>query len=152
MPRILLVDDDRGVLRALGRVIHFMPLALLQGEAVIESYEEPHLALERVAQIEFDLIIADYLMPKMHGVAFMRQLNALHSHASRLMLSGHARVLEQIDAVKGLGAVELMAKPWDDEELKQAIARLLRARRDQRGLQAQVQAISAAMLAASASR
>ena len=139
MPRIMLVDDDRGVLRSLGRVIHFMPMALLQGEAVIESFEEPMLALERVALCEFDLIIADYLMPNMHGVAFMRQLNALHSHAPRLMLSGHVRVLEYINAVKGLGAVELMAKPWDDEVLKQAIARLLQSRREQRGVPVQMQ-------------
>ena len=68
MPRILLVDDDRSVLRSLGRVIHFMPVSVLHGEAMIESFEDPLLALERVAQIEFDLVIADYLMPKMLGV------------------------------------------------------------------------------------
>ena len=132
MPRILLVDDDRSVLRSLGRVIHFMPVSALHGEAMIESYEDPLRALERVAQVEFDLIIADYLMPKMLGAAFMRRLDALHSHAPRLMLSGHARVLAHIDAIKGLGELELMAKPWDDDELKQAIARLLQSRREQR--------------------
>jgi two-component system, probable response regulator PhcQ len=140
MPRILLVDDDRGVLRSLGRVIHFMPMSQLHGEAVIESFEEPMLALERVAQCEFDLIIADYLMPKMHGVAFIRQLNVLHSHAPRLMLTGHMRVLEYINAVNGLGAVELMAKPWDDDMLRQAIARLLKSRREQRGMPIQMMA------------
>lgn len=139
MPRIMLVDDDSNILRSLGRVIHFMPAAQLHGEAVIESFEQPELALERVAACEFDLIIADYLMPKMHGVAFMRRLNALHSHAPRLMLTGHARVLEHIDAVKGLGAVELMAKPWDDDQLRAAISRLLKSRRDQRGLTARLQ-------------
>ena len=98
MPRILIVDDDLGVLRALGRLIHFMPRSALGGDAQVECHDDPEQALARVQAVEFDLVIVDYLMPKLHGVGFMRRLDALHSHAARLLLSGHARVLERIEA------------------------------------------------------
>ncbi|MBI2398525.1 MAG: response regulator [Xanthomonadales bacterium] len=144
MPRILLVDDDINVLRALGRLIHFMPRELLGGEVEVECHSEPEDALARAAACEFDLIVVDYLMPRMHGVAFMRRLNAMHSHAARLLLTAHARALEKIDAVKGIGPVEMMSKPWDEAALKAAIARLVGWRRGQ--LAARLQAPAQAPL------
>ena len=131
MPRILIVDDDLGVLRALGRLIHFMPRSALGGDAQVECHDDPEQALARVQAVEFDLVIVDYLMPKLHGVGFMRRLDALHSHAARLLLSGHARVLERIEAVRGLGPIEIMPKPWDDEKLCLAISRLVQTRQHQ---------------------
>jgi len=131
MPRILLVDDDINVLRALGRLIHFLPREVLGGEAEVECYAQPEAALARAAVCEFDLIVVDYLMPGMHGVAFMRRLNLMHSHAARLLLTAHARALEKIEAVKGIGPVEMMQKPWDEAALKSAISRLVTWRRDQ---------------------
>lgn len=129
MARIMLVDDDRNVLRSLSRTIHFMPFAQLRGEAVVESFDQPAQALARAAECAFDLVIADYLMPTMNGVEFMRKLAELHPQTPRILLSGFAGILEAMAAVKGMGPIDLMAKPWDDEHLKQAIARLLQARR-----------------------
>jgi DNA-binding NtrC family response regulator len=129
LARIMLVDDDRNVLRSLGRVIHFMPVAALRGEAVVETFEKPEHALARAAECEFDLVIADYLMPSMHGVSFMARMMELKPHTPRLLLSGFAGILEAMDAVKRIAPVELMAKPWDDAELRQTITKLLQHRR-----------------------
>lgn len=130
MPRILIVDDDKNILRSLGRLIHFMPKSALGGEAVVECFDDAEAALERAAATEFDLVIVDYLMPKMHGVAWLRRLDAVHSHAARIILSGHARVLEKIDATRGLSPTELVSKPWDDAHLCATIARLVQWRRE----------------------
>jgi DNA-binding NtrC family response regulator len=130
MPRILIVDDDKNILRSLGRLIHFMPKSALGGEAVVECFDDAEAALERAAATEFDLVIVDYLMPKMHGVAWLRRLDAVHSHAARIILSGHARVLEKIDATRGLSPTELVSKPWDDAQLCATIARLVQWRRE----------------------
>jgi len=128
----MLVDDDRNVLRSLGRTIHFMPASALRGEAVVESFEKPELALARAAECEFDLVIADYLMPSMHGVAFMQRMMELQPHTPRMLLSGFAGILEAMEAVKRIAPVELMAKPWDDAQLRQSITRLLQNRRSVR--------------------
>ncbi len=132
MARIMLVDDDRNVLRSLGRTIHFMPTSMLHSEAVVETFEKPEQALARAAECEFDLIIADYLMPTMHGVAFMQKMIDLNPHTPRILLSGFAGILEAMEAVKRIAPVELMAKPWDDEQLRRTIARLLQSRRSPR--------------------
>jgi DNA-binding NtrC family response regulator len=132
MSRIMLVDDDRNVLRSLGRTIHFMPTTMLRGEAVVESFEKPEQALARAAECEFDLVIADYLMPTMHGVAFMQKMIDLYPHTPRILLSGFAGILEAMEAVKRIAPVELIAKPWDDVQLRQTIARLLQSRRSPR--------------------
>lgn len=129
MARIMLVDDDRNVLRSLGRTIHFMPVASLGGEAVLETFEKPVLALARAAECEFDLVIADYLMPSLNGVEFMRQFIALQPQTPRILLSGFAGILEAMDAVKEIGPVELLPKPWEFQSLKQTIGRLLQSRR-----------------------
>lgn len=129
MPRIMLVDDDRNVLRSLGRVIHFMPVALLRGEALVESFEKPAQALARAAECDFDLVIADYLMPSMNGVAFMRHLIELRPQTPRIMLSGYASILEAMDAILHIEPIKLLSKPWNDDQLKQSITELLQARR-----------------------
>jgi len=129
MPRILLVDDDRNVLRSLGRIIHFMPVATLRGEAIVESFEKPVAALGRAAEVEFDLVITDYLMPAMNGVTFLRQFIELQPNTPRLMLSGFAEVLEAMEALKDVAPLELITKPWENDKLAAAIVRALPQRR-----------------------
>ncbi len=129
MPRIMIVDDDQNVLRNLSRCIHFMPTSMLRGEALVETFEKPQLALARAAECGFDLIIADYLMPAMHGIAFMQKMRAMYPHTPRILLSGFAGILDAMEAVKRIGPVELIAMPWHDEQLQLTIARLLRNER-----------------------
>ena len=65
--KILLVDDETSVLRALSRVLTYA------GYQVITS-SCPKDALAMVKAQSFDVIIADYRMPEMNGVAFLRQV------------------------------------------------------------------------------
>jgi DNA-binding NtrC family response regulator len=129
MSRIMLVDDDRNILRGLGRVIHFMPIATMRGEAIVESFEKPAQALARAAECEFDLVIADYLMPTMNGISFMRRFMDLQPQTPRILLSGYAEILEAMEATREVGPIELLSKPWDDEQLRRTITGLLRDRR-----------------------
>jgi DNA-binding NtrC family response regulator len=148
MARIMLVDDDRNVLRSLGRTIHFMPTSMLRGEAIVESFEKPEQALARAEECEFDLVIADYLMPTMHGIAFMQRMIELHPNTPRVLLSGFAGILEAMEAVQTIGPVELIGKPWDDEKIRQSISKLLQNRRSVRLLPEQRRVAPRAQLAA----
>lgn len=135
MPRIMLIDDDRNVLRSLGRIIHFMPVAALRGEAIVESFEKPGSALDRATEVEFDLVIADYLMPAMNGVSFLRQFMEIQPQTPRLLLSGYVEILEAMDALKDVAPLELITKPWDNAALMATIAKSLPTnRRSQRPL------------------
>ena len=65
----------------------------------------------------------------MTGVDFMQKFTELHPHTPRIMLSGFAGILEAMAMVNGMGPIDLVAKPWEDEQLKQIIARLLQSNR-----------------------
>ena len=125
MPRIMLVDDDRNVLRSLARLIHFMPVARLRGEALVETFDRPATALQRAAEVDFDLVIADYLMPTMNGIDFLRRFMDLQPATPRMMLSGYANIVEELAGVREIEPVEMLAKPWENDALIAAIARTL---------------------------
>lgn len=121
MNRILLVDDEQNVLNALRRE--------LQDEYEVEALVSPKDALTRCRDAVFDLVIADYLMPDMNGVQFLKQFGEIQPGAARLILSGHADIQGLLGAINGTHIYHFIAKPWEEAELKSAIAQALNYRR-----------------------
>ena len=69
MHRILLVDDEIGVLNALSRVLKLSPL-VVRGEELrprIDAFTSPAEALARAGTTAYDLVISDFRMPEMDG-------------------------------------------------------------------------------------
>ena len=72
MHRILLVDDEPGILSALRRVFATARPEDIGGEPVsVEAFDDPEAALVRAGEQPFDLVISDYRMPKLSGVEFL---------------------------------------------------------------------------------
>lgn len=131
--RIMLVDDEQAILKALGRVLRMLPCEH-EGSRFsleVESFVSPHAALARAHEVVFDLFLVDYRMPVMDGVTLLRRVRQLQPDAARLILSGYADLNALIDAINEAGIERFIAKPWDDRELMAAIARSL-AQHDQR--------------------
>lgn len=121
MNRILLVDDEQNVLNALRRE--------LQDEYEIEAYASPNDALARCGDAVFDLVIADYQMPEMNGVQFLKQFGEMQPDAARLILSGHADIQGLLGAINETHIYRFIAKPWENAELKSVISQALNYRR-----------------------
>ena len=119
--RILIAEDDRvladGLLRALRGT----------GAAVdhVASGSEADAAL--MTNKEFDLLILDLGLPKMHGLEVLRRLRARGSALPVLILTAADSVDER---VKGLdyGADDYMAKPFSLQELEARVRALVRRR------------------------
>lgn len=120
MYRILLVDDEQNVLNALRRE--------LQGDFEIEMFNDPRLALQRCRETTFDLVLADYKMPEMNGVEFLRQFGELQPDAARLMLSGQADFSALTNTINQVHIFRFLAKPWDQAELAATLAEALHHR------------------------
>ena len=127
MARILLVDDEPNVLRALRRVLTQSAQPALALEA-IETFESPQAALERLHVQTFALILSDYRMPGLDGVALLSASRQLQPDAARLILSAQADLQGLIGAINEAGIQRFIMKPWDDLELCMAVAEALQHR------------------------
>ena len=83
MPRLLAIDDDPQVLRALER-----DLRELRAELVLER--DPRAALARLDDAEFDVVIAACRMPDIDGLQVLTEVRRRCPATLRLMLIGHA--------------------------------------------------------------
>jgi len=128
MARMMLVDDEPNILRSLRRAINTMPAERFGGKLTIETFEQPKLALERARLCAFEIVISDFRMPEMDGVAFLSELIEIQPNIARLMLSGYADLQSVVAAINRVQIFRFIAKPWDDYELETGIAQALQTR------------------------
>lgn len=128
MARIMLVDDEENILNALRRVL----VAPLDADAedasrnIVEVFSSPHAALARARDgVPFDVVISDYRMPEMDGVAFLKALREYQPDAVRIILSGYADMQGLISAINDANIQRFIVKPWDDYALCADVRQLL---------------------------
>lgn len=117
MVKILCVDDERNVLKALRRL--FMD----EDDYDIMLAESGEEGLEILAEEnDIRLVVSDYRMPGMNGVEFLSQVFEKWPDTIRIVLSGYADTAAVVEAIN-LGQIyKFIPKPWDDDELKAVIA------------------------------
>jgi DNA-binding NtrC family response regulator len=70
-----------------------------------------------------DIIISDWSMPEISGIEFLREAAGLCPRSFRIMLTGFAQVGDMINEI-GTGVIQLfISKPWDEEQMRQALFR-----------------------------
>lgn len=112
--RILCVDDERNVLRALERV--FMDDDY---EILTAGSGEEGLALLEEAEVQ--VILSDYRMPIMSGVEFLREVYRRWPDTVRIVLSGYADTVAVVSAINEGHIYKFVAKPWSDDELRATV-------------------------------
>ena len=116
--RIVVVDDEINVVRALERLIRReMKTEGGREDLQVETWTSPGEALAYLAHHRADLVLSDYRMPGMDGVSLLTQVRALQPHAARLILSAQADFQALVDAINRAAIYRFIAKPWDDDEL-----------------------------------
>lgn len=113
--RILCVDDEKNVLRAVARAFLDEDYEILSAQ----SGEEGLLILDHEAGIQ--IVLSDYRMPGMNGVEFLREVCRRHPETIRIVLSGYANTAAVVDAINEGEIYKFIPKPWDDEDLKSTI-------------------------------
>ena len=120
-PRLLIVDDEESIRTALLRVLQPSGFEILTAESVAA-------ALEMLHTTRFELILCDVRMPGALGTELVSQARAIDEDVAILMLSA---VNDASTAAQALsdGAFGYIVKPFDIEELQDAIHRALHRRR-----------------------
>ena len=117
---ILVVDDEPNLRRVLSAVLardgHEVLVADGGREAVRKAKAEPKLSL----------LITDYLMPDMNGLEVLEAVRKHHPGLRTLIISGHGTVRSAVEAMR-LGAFDFITKPFDVEQVRDAVDRALAA-------------------------
>ncbi len=107
--RILVVDDERNIRRALRMVLEGAGLAVVDAP-------DGETALETLASESIDLVILDVRLPGMSGIDVLSRIREQPANRALpvLMISGHASVGDAMDAIRR-GATDFFEKPVDRE-------------------------------------
>lgn len=108
--RILVVDDDIGVVEALER-------SLRQGGLRPQGYCSAREALEALDEFQPDVVIADYWMPDVDGVEFLSAVRQKTPNTQRILLTGDASPDVMEDAIARCQVYRLIFKPWNTNRL-----------------------------------
>ena len=119
-PLVVCVDDEPHILNALTRLLRTEPIEL-------RTTDDPEMAVEWTRTREVALVIADYRMPMMSGIALLRLVKAASPRTRRVMLTGCPAERMVLSAGE-VGLMDLVGKPWDDDALKRMILDRLGAR------------------------
>jgi two-component system NtrC family sensor kinase len=115
---ILCVDDEANVLKSIKRLLldeNYTILTAGSGEEGLKLLKRAHV----------QLIIADYRMPGMNGIEFLREVRRHWPHTIRIVLSGYADTASILEAINEGQIYKFIPKPWNDDELKVAISNAL---------------------------
>lgn len=108
--RVLVVDDDAGIVSALTRELRKEGFAL-------ETFTEPAEALQAIRQREFALIISDNLMPGMTGLELLAEAAAAAPDTRRFLLTGRTELSDAIRAFNDNLLHRFIPKPWEKADL-----------------------------------
>jgi len=120
-PRILVVDDEEVVCRAVSRILGGKGFEL---ETVTSGAE----GLRRAEAGSYDLVILDIMMPEVSGLEILQRVKESHPDTDVIMVTGLSQIETAVQSMK-LGAFDYIPKPFTPEELTISVERSLERRR-----------------------
>jgi len=82
-------------------------------------------ALRILEGINPDLILADYRMPNMDGVAFLSRAQEIRPDAMRILLTAYGDLKVAMAAINQANVYRFIPKPWDNHDLLLTVQRAL---------------------------
>lgn len=118
MPTILVVDDDLKLLKMLQRTLVY------EGLAVVTAANGQE-ALVQVKTFRPEIIILDWMMPRMDGLEVVQHLRAENNQAFILMLTARDGLENRVEGLES-GADDYLVKPFAPAELVARVHAMLR--------------------------
>lgn len=115
--KIMVVDDEPANLRLLER--------LFRRDYTIVAASSGAEALSLLEQHDVALLITDQRMPGMTGIELLKRTAELRPHTVRIILTGYTDTHALVEAINCGQVYRYLTKPWNNEELRQTVARAL---------------------------
>jgi two-component system response regulator HydG len=116
-PRVLVVDDEEELRTSVEKILRRIGCD-------VETSATGEAALERLRQEVFNLLVTDFRLPDMDGLALMRQARSALPDLEVLVITAYGNIPLAVDAIRQ-GAYDFLAKPFKRAELERAVARAL---------------------------
>lgn len=110
-PRVVIVDDEAMVITSIRAFLQ------METDYVVNGFTHPDEAVKHLETTPVDVIVSDYLMPKMNGIQLLAKAKQFQPEAARVLLTGHADKQSAILAINDVGLYQYLEKPWDNAQL-----------------------------------
>jgi len=118
--RVLLVEDEREMQKALGAVLKRFGLR-------VSTAEDGLHAMAKFRQDLYDLVIADVKMPRMSGMELLKEIKKIAPRTPVVLLTAYGTIEGAVNAMKE-GAFDYIEKPFSPEVLEEVVRRALASR------------------------
>ena len=118
--KILVVDDEAVIREGIRRILE------KEGYQV-EPKSSGRVALERLQEEDFDLVITDLKMPGMGGLELLKAIRILQPNVPVILITGYSTVETAVEAIKN-GAFDYLAKPFTPAQITEKVQKALEQR------------------------
>lgn len=115
---ILIVDDDK-------EICDYMETFLTRDGFVVKTLTAAQEALEEVRSGNYHLVILDLMMPKMDGIELLGHIRKIDSDIAVIIFTGYPSLETAVASLK-LDVVDYIKKPFNPDEFRDVIDRVLK--------------------------
>ncbi len=116
--KILIVDDDKAI-------CDYMQTLLEKDGYQVQTINEPTQVEEEVRQGHYHLIILDLMMPNMDGIELLGRIRKIDSDVAVVIFTGYPNLETAVASMK-LDAVDYVKKPFNVDEFREVLSRVMR--------------------------
>ena len=120
---VFIVDDDPSILASLKRLVRSVDLA-------VETFASPQEFLQRPVYSGPGCLVLDVRMPQLSGLDLQDKMAEMDNHTPIVFITGHGTISMSVKAMKK-GAVDFIEKPFNDQDLLDAIQYAIEENRQQ---------------------
>jgi two-component system response regulator AtoC len=121
MEKILLIDDDEGLL-------HFLKRFFLRKGFDVTVCDNARIAIDAISRENFDLVLLDYKMPKLNGLDALIEIKKIDAKTPVILMTAYGTTDLAIEAMKQ-GAYDYLVKPFDQIDLTRIVGEALAVNR-----------------------
>ena len=115
--RLLLVDDDKSLLRLL--------TIRLEGEGyLVTAVEDGQAALKKIRSDDFDVVLSDLRMPGLDGLSLFEEIMGVRKDIPVILMTAHGTISDAVEATQR-GVFGFLPKPVDHDELRNLLQKAL---------------------------
>jgi DNA-binding NtrC family response regulator len=116
--RILIVDDDKAT-------CDYMQTLLEKDGFIVKTMGDPTLVEDEVRSGDYHVLILDVMMPKLAGIEVLKRVRAIDTDVAVIMFTAHPNLDTAVASMK-LDAVDYIKKPFNVDEFREVLARVMK--------------------------